>query len=512
MKKTFLSLLLVTTTSYALPFNVAADGTLPSYIHPNSTDSAAYTVTNLTGISFAGCYVKYLPDNVTQVTTGTGVCGKTFTLQAHGQPNDSCILELTISGPANGDNPNPRKNLFVCDSHGTTCAGVANFNQLLNVVSSNSPLVSIAAPSPSSESVDIGTTQQYVADGATYADGTTNATLTSPTWSSSNTNAATITSTGLATGVGTGSANITASYDSITSSPATLSVKSTVLITNSGNNKVSYCTIQSNGSFGTCSTSSNTFSTPYGVGLNPTATTAYVVNQGNSTVSYCSINSDGSLSGCKDTSGTGFSLPYQVAINPTTTYAYVTNFSSNTVSYCPIKSDGSFGSCTKISETAFNEPAGVTINAAGTYAYITNLGNSTVSVCSINSNGGFGTCNTTNGSSNFSSPSGISINPAGTYAYIANNNSNSITYCEVSNIDGSLSSCKATTTITPSPFDVPSSVAINPNGAYAYVTNQSGGTGGTGTVVYCQINTDGSFGSCNTTGSGFNTPEGVSAT
>ena len=85
----------------------------------------------------------------------------------------------------------------------------------------NSTLTSIAV-TPETPSVAIGATQQMVATG-TYNDGSTKNISSSATWTSADTDTATVSSTGLVTGVAAGTASVTAASGSI-SGATTVSV------------------------------------------------------------------------------------------------------------------------------------------------------------------------------------------------------------------------------------------------------------------------------------------------
>jgi len=74
-----------------------------------------------------------------------------------------------------------------------------------------------------SDKVEIGRTVKFTATG-TYDDGSTTEITTDVTWASSNTDVAIINSTGLATGIAEGTTNITATLNTITSSPVQLEV------------------------------------------------------------------------------------------------------------------------------------------------------------------------------------------------------------------------------------------------------------------------------------------------
>ncbi len=215
--------LIVSATSYALPFNIGTkSGTqLPTTVKQFSTATAYYTVTNNTGSLRNNNYVKYLPPNVTQVTSGGtfgGTCGTTFNLAA----GANCVLQLTVSGAVNANDPDPHHHLFVCFQGGITCAGTLNS---LNV--SAATLTSIAII-PINPTLPAGLKQQFTAIGA-YSDGSSQDITSQVTWHSSNTGAATIATGGNATTVAAGTTNITATLGSATSNTATLTVTSTSL-------------------------------------------------------------------------------------------------------------------------------------------------------------------------------------------------------------------------------------------------------------------------------------------
>ncbi len=131
---------------HALPFNIVpmAGTSLPTEILPGQTISALYTITNNTGSTRAGNFMKYLPPNTTQVPAGDypNMCGSSFALQAHGTSGDSCNLLLNITGAVNGNDPDPHHHLFACFPGGLTCAGT---NFPLNVAAVNNSNALVAA-------------------------------------------------------------------------------------------------------------------------------------------------------------------------------------------------------------------------------------------------------------------------------------------------------------------------------------------------------------------------------
>jgi hypothetical protein len=229
----FFCLLLVSTAIYALPFNIVpqAGTSLPTSVVEGGTATACYTVTNSTASPRNNNYVKYLPPNVSQVTSGGScggtICGTTFNLAAHGQANASCNLQLTVSGAVNSNDLDNRHHLFVCFPGGTTCAGTPY--QLDTTQIPTIGLLTSITVTPSSASIGIGATQQFTATGH-YSNGSTQNITSSVAWTSS-TGAATINSSGLATGASTSGSptTITATLSPGTPGTATLTVTSATL-------------------------------------------------------------------------------------------------------------------------------------------------------------------------------------------------------------------------------------------------------------------------------------------
>lgn len=138
--------LIISPNVLAYPFSISkkTGATFPTRIVSGQTATALYTVINKTGSVRAGNYVKYLPPNVTQVTsdpTYPDLCGSTFTLNSFGASGDRCTLEVAISGTVDATDPNPHHHLFVCFPGGITCAGT---NDSLNVTGiTSAPLATV---------------------------------------------------------------------------------------------------------------------------------------------------------------------------------------------------------------------------------------------------------------------------------------------------------------------------------------------------------------------------------
>lgn len=112
---------------------------LPQLIYPNTTVVAYYTVINNTHIALSGKFS--LPNNVILNTNpiysnqfGPPTCAPNgvnqFSLQANGNKNDNCTLELIVTGPVSNGN------VKACLPDGQSCSGTAS---PLNVALLNTP-------------------------------------------------------------------------------------------------------------------------------------------------------------------------------------------------------------------------------------------------------------------------------------------------------------------------------------------------------------------------------------
>lgn len=439
----FFWLLTQTSIAFALPFSItpAAGTSLPTAINQGSTATAYYTITNRTSSQRNNNFVRYLPPNVTQVTAGgtfSNTCGATFNLAARGQAASSCTLQLTISGAVDSTLPNVSNHLLVCFPGGITCAGTI-FPLSVTVSGKSGPAVlSSIVLAPATASVARQTTSQLTAT-ALYSDGTTKPVTSGLTWTSSNISVATVSAAGLVSGIAGGHTNITASMAGITSSAAVITVPAIAFITNSGTGTTNACPQNADGTLGTC--------TPY--------------------------------------NGAAFNL----AINGSKTFLYSSGNVSTTVQFAPISSSGSLGSFTPAGTVTLGFPAGGVVNPQNTFIYFTgNTNSANITVCTLLSDGTFTTCASTG--SGFNNPAAIAINPAGTTAYVFNTTNNQMTICTISSVNGTLSNCTASVTITT--VQSPGQMIIDPAGGNIYLG------GAFAEVANCPINSDSSLGTCNT--------------
>ena len=407
-------LLITSTLSFALPFNIVPKtGTqLPTSFKNGQTVTAYYTVSNNTLSSRSGNHVKYLPVNVTQVTSnGTfpDTCGTVFNLNAKGQVGSSCTLQLRISGVVNKDDPDPQHHLFVCFPGGKSCAGT---QYQLNV------------------SQDL-----------------------------------------------------------------------TAYITEFNNKDITKCSIQSNGSFSSCSKAGDIVNPPSGLAFIPNSPVVWFPENGYNFITSCNVKNDGNLDVCDDI--LNISLPYAVAFHPSGKYAYIANSTSSIITYCTLSNTNTPESCQQTG-SGFSNPISIAINPTGTYAYIVDnvypgFGGA-ISSCQISSNGSLTNC-IINVNAFFNAPTSLAFNPANPLmVYVTSSAANSILTCSISASNGTILSCSQINT----PIQNPYAIAVNTTGTFAYVTSFIGNS-----VYYCSIAPNGAFGSCTLTGSGFSSPNGI---
>ena len=159
-----------------------------------------------------------------------------YTAKAHYSDGTSSILTSGVVWTSNN------LNVAAIDSNGLATvkasSGTTDITATYDNVTSTTPAVLTATAakleslsvSPLTATIAKGLTEKYAATG-TYSDGSTSPLTSGVTWTSSNTNTATIDSTGFATvKAASGTSNITATYNDITSAtPAVLTATSAAL-------------------------------------------------------------------------------------------------------------------------------------------------------------------------------------------------------------------------------------------------------------------------------------------
>ena len=114
---------------------------------------------------------------------------------------------------------------------------------------------------------------------------------------------------------------------------------------------------QPSGTFGTCvdAGADGSFNAPYGITLDKDNTHAYVVNAGGTTVAVCSIQVNGTFGTCQLTDNLPFGRG--VTLNTSNTFAYI-SLVGGTVAQCAISPiDGSLSAC--VTTAGYSQPHGI---------------------------------------------------------------------------------------------------------------------------------------------------------
>jgi len=287
-------------------------------------------------------------------------------------------------------------------------------------------------------------------------------------WSSSNSAAASIGPTGIVTGVGIGAADISVTDLESGKASNVISLQSRqgeiYAYVPMSNNFVAQYHVNADGSLTPLSPASiPSFLNPVDVAAHPTKPFVYVVNtyntSTNGTISQFSVNADGTLTPLNPPSVATGVGPFAIAVDPMGRSAYVANYTGRSVSQYKINSDGTlspFPSATVPS--AGVEAQYITVDPAGHNAYVCSFGAGTLRY-QISTDGSL-----TYKSSLSGSPVSVAIHPNGMYAYVSGmSDSTSLNPMQIK-ADGSLAylteiSCSGR----------PNFSAIEPAGKYLYV-------------------------------------------
>jgi 6-phosphogluconolactonase (cycloisomerase 2 family) len=377
--------------------------TITAWLLPsNFTETIQYQVTNQTPSTYQ---LSMTPiTGVTQLTTGTNVCGNTFTLASQ----QSCLLNLQLNGdqiPASGINSGP----VICKTNnGVTSAFLCAQPSIGNTLA-----VSTTTPGA----------YIYITNAG---DDTLTMCQINP-------------ATGRLTHCNTAATGLSLP-EAVTINPA----GSFLYIANPGNNTISLC--QRNTSNGTLSACQNAggagFLLPSGVAVNPDGNILYVSNGANLVgVSACDINtSTGTISNCMSNTSASFDGAFDIALNTAGTKTYIANFTDSTIAVCDV-SNKILSNCQAVSSTTFSGPEGVTLSPTDRFLYIANNTSNQVSVCEVDAvTGLLSHCEITNG--HFSGIGNVGLNTFGTSAYVPDFIGNRLSLCDTSAVNGRLSSCE----------------------------------------------------------------------
>lgn len=265
------------------------------------------------------------------------------------------------------------------------------------------------------------------------------------------------------------------------------------IISGSFKNTISICPVNLDGSLQACTTHNDpSFNGPIDIILNKQATLAYVLNDGgwgpyNPTVSVCSINKNGSFGSCSATKVPGANQG-GLALHPNNKILYITG-SDHFVSICPLNPNGFVEACT--TKDGFDSPVGrIGLRPDGKFAYVPNYSSENISICPINPDGSLGICTTS--SDLKGAPHGADVDTTGRYLYVAvieGFTGKSFTAICPIHPDGSLGKCSYS--LGNGTFDFYITNLFISNTQFAYVPNRYDDT-----LSICPINSDGSFGIC----------------
>lgn len=309
-------------------------------------------------------------------------------------------------------------------------------------------------------------------------------------------------------------------------------------ITNQGNNTVTMCEKQGDGTFaaGDCTTTGSTFTTPRGI--SSSGSTMYIANSGDTSITSCKIHALlGTLSGCGAIDGSpllsspsglaisngfvyiadnslnkvtrfgitgstfvdsgaglliGAQAPYGIAFAQKSggngDFSYIANPNSTIsgILYCQLNS--TTGIMTDCADSSFfgTFPA-VGLASSNGYVYATSdTDPAKMRFCKINqTTGNFSSCATPSNIGSLNGPYGILINSG--VAYITNYNSNTISKCTISSSNGDFSACSNAGATS---INVPTGIAMNGN--FAYISNSLP----TDSITVCSVNSSGNLSGC----------------
>jgi 6-phosphogluconolactonase len=254
-----------------------------------------------------------------------------------------------------------------------------------------------------------------------------------------------------------------------------------VYLTNSSSNNVTIYKIDPATGNLTATGSIPAGTSPQSVAVDHSGNFAYVANGGSNNISMYAINS---TTGALETLGTVVAgkSPISVVIDPFGKFTYVANEGSNDISIFAISSTGTLDPLGPIAAGVV--PTSVTVGPFGGFAYVTNANpngpfevntsNGNISTYKINSAGALEPSGTVAAGLY---PRSIAVDPSGQFAYVANcgdfeRNQGDIAMYTVDAPTGTL-----TLIGTTGAGSCPLSVALHPSGKFAYAAN-TGSDGG----------------------------------
>ncbi len=242
-----------------------------------------------------------------------------------------------------------------------------------------------------------------------------------------------------------------------------------------------------------------------GITLNSNGDTAYItINEGTTNVYQCSIQENGTFSSCSSTSittPTGYRGAYGVPfLNLAEDKIFLPDLFTGTerIIACPVTSNTIGETCSDTGATGLpGSTGGMTLNKAESKAYIAGYSSSHVSVCDVSGNT-FSNCinKVSDGSIMFSSISDVHLNQEENLLYVVDYGADKVFACSTN---------ETNTTVFESCFIARSAlsaweISINQGDTLAFLSNYGDN------VHVCPINADGTFAECTTTNGFVNVP------
>jgi YVTN family beta-propeller protein len=243
-----------------------------------------------------------------------------------------------------------------------------------------------------------------------------------------------------------------------------------VYVTNQNDGTVSVIDASSNTVVKTISLCGDCGPAPKGLAITPDGKFVYVANSGNGTVSVIDTSTNTvptTIQLCSDCA----SGPVGVAITPDGTRAYVTDTPQNTIEVIDINPlDETYNTVTARITADVSGPGAIAISRDGLAAFYTFGTNSVGRIDTNPSDGDIYNTHTTTLTVG-TNPTGVALTPDSAFLYVTNQGDNT-----VSVITNNFPNFTPVTTISTGADTGPYSVAITPNGQFAYVVNQTAAT------------------------------------
>jgi 6-phosphogluconolactonase (cycloisomerase 2 family) len=205
---------------------------------------------------------------------------------------------------------------------------------------------------------------------------------------------------------------------------------------------------------------------PTFVAVHPSGMFVYVVNQGSNNISIYTI--DGTTGALTPMGPIAATSATRLAVDPSGRFAYVANFKLNSVSMYTI--DATSGALTLAGTVpAGTNPSSVTVDPSGKFAYVVNSGSSDVSMYTINAITGALMSTGTIAAGTF--PGSVAVDPSGKFTYVTNCGdllavSGDVSMYTINPSTGTLSPMG-----TIGAGGCPVELAVDPSGKFAYVVD-----------------------------------------